>query len=268
MERYSYYPTDPGGYGSDEDTWEDRRGGSSLRGYSSMRPSSRPPLPPGGWDDSGRSLTPGNAGGRWDQYGGDSPPPPPPGRAPRNPAPRRHSHLAREIIETIVLTALIFFAIRFSVQTFRVDGPSMQPGLFTGEYVLVNKLAYLFHGPQRGDVIVFHYPRDPTQDFIKRVIGLPGDTLVITNDAVKVDGVTLKEPYISQAANAQIINLKLQPDQYFVMGDNRPFSSDSRAWGPVPASYIIGKATLVFWPLSNWEVIPTFNNVFASLPTS
>lgn len=186
---------------------------------------------------------------------------------PQASAARRRSHLAREIIETIVLTVVIFVAIHYSVQTFRVDGDSMKPGLTTDDYVLVNKLAYLFHGPSRGDVIVFHYPVDPNQDFIKRVIGLPGDTINVTPNQIIVNGVTLDEKaYISAPMNATPRIFKLQAGEYFVMGDNRPFSSDSRTWGPVPSNYIIGKATVVFWPLSNWEVIPTYSTVYASVP--
>lgn len=186
---------------------------------------------------------------------------------PQASAARRRSHLAREIIETIVLTVVIFVAIHYSVQTFRVDGDSMRPGLTTDDYVLVNKLAYLFHGPSRGDVIVFHYPVNPNEDFIKRVIGLPGDTINVTPNQIIVNGVTLNEKaYISAPMNATPRIFKLQAGEYFVMGDNRPFSSDSRTWGPVPSNYIIGKATVVFWPLSNWEVIPTYSTVFASVP--
>lgn len=194
---------------------------------------------------------------------------PPPPRRRRSTVEPRRAHLAREIIETLVLTVLIFVAIRFSVQTFRVEGPSMQPGLHDNEYVLVNKLAYLFHGPSRGDVIVFHWPKDPTQDFIKRVIGLPGDKITWTNDSILVNGVKLaNEPYISAPLNPNIppVPIVLSSDQYFVMGDNRPYSSDSRSWGPVPKSYIIGKATVIFWPLSNWEVIPTYSNTYTGVP--
>ncbi len=143
----------------------------------------------------------------------------------------------------------------------------MQPGLHDNEYVLVNKLAYLFHGPSRGDVIVFHYPKDPNQDFIKRVIGLPGDQISWTTTQVVVNGVTLKEPYLSAPSNlTNQPTFTLAPNQYFVMGDNRPQSSDSRSWGPVPKDYIIGKATVLFWPLGNWEVIPTFSSTFAAIP--
>ncbi len=227
--------------------------------------------PQGGYPGGGQPPKPPRRTGReWDDYDEPQPPIPPPAppprRAPRAAKARSRSHLAREIIETIVLTVIIFVAIRYSVQTFRVDGSSMQPGLNTDEYVLVNKLAYLFHGPSRGDVIVFHYPIDPTQDFIKRVIGLPGDTIQITPTQIIVNGMTLKEPYISAPINGSPKTVMLQAGDYFVMGDNRPDSFDSRSWGPVPSSYIIGKATVVFWPLSNWEVIPTYTNVFASVP--
>ena len=219
----------------------------------------------GGGYGGGQALPPPSSARGWDDFNAP-PPPPPPRRVRRSSSSRRRAHLARDIIETIVLTVVIFVAIRFSVQTFRVDGQSMEPGLNSNQYVLVNKLAYLFGGPSRGDVIVFHWPVDPTQDFIKRVIGLPGDTINVTPTQIIVNGVTLKEPYISSPMNAQPRPFKLGTDEYFVMGDNRPFSSDSRSWGTVPRSYIIGKATVVFWPLSNWEVIPTYSSVFASVP--
>jgi signal peptidase I len=179
---------------------------------------------------------------------------------------RKSSHLAREIIETIVLTVLIFLVVQFAVQNFRVEGISMEPGLQNNEFVLVNKLAYDFHAPQRGDVIVFHYPLDPQEDFIKRIIGLPGDTVKITPTQIYVDGHLLTEPYISHAYNANVNTWHLGSGQYFVMGDNRPESYDSRSWGPVPASYIIGKAALIYWPLNNIEFVPTYSTVYAAVP--
>jgi signal peptidase I len=142
----------------------------------------------------------------------------------------------------------------------------MQPGLKNDEYVLVNKMAYLFHAPERGDVIVFHYPLDTTKDFIKRVIGLPGDTISYTSTTVMVNGVVLNEPYISQKANPLAKNPFVVPaNDYFVMGDNRPASDDSRDWGYVPKSYIVGKAVVVYWPLSRWELINTYQAVFAQI---
>src|SRR5712691_7856362 len=124
----------------------------------------------------------------------------------------KRSHLAREIIETIALTLLIFAVIRFAVQNYLVDGISMQPGLNSNEYVLVNKLAFLFHGPERGDVIVFHWPLDTTRDFIKRVIGIPRDTVSIDSTTVRVNGMLLKEPYISMPANPTGYKEKIPPD--------------------------------------------------------
>jgi signal peptidase I len=97
------------------------------------------------------------------------------------------------------------------------------------------------------------------------VIGLPGDTIKITTNQVFVNGVLLREPYIEAPVNVPV-SITLKSDEYFVMGDNRPNSDDSRSWGPLPKNYIIGKATVVFWPLSNWEVIPTYSNVYASIP--
>src|ERR1700694_3885479 len=177
----------------------------------------------------------------------------------------KRTRLIRELIETIAFTLLIFLVIRFAAQSFRVDGASMEPGLHTDEYVLVNKAAYLFQSPQRGDVIVFHYPLDPSKDFIKRIIGLPGDTVQTTSNEVIGDGQILHEPYINDASNSSDNTLKLGPDQFFVMGDNRNNSFDSRLWGPLNKSYIVGKAILVYWPLNDWELINTFPSVFASI---
>lgn len=179
----------------------------------------------------------------------------------------KRSHLAREIVETIVLTFLIFVVVHFAVQNYHVEGISMQPGLYSNEYVLVNKMAYLFHAPERGDVIVFHYPLDTTRDFIKRVIGIPGDTVITDSTRVWVDGVQLKEPYVSEPFNTAAGSWTLRTDQYFVMGDNRPSSDDSRLWGVVPKDYIIGKAVLVYWPLGKWELINTYSVVFAQIKT-
>jgi signal peptidase I len=180
----------------------------------------------------------------------------------KEPAQKSSAHFTREIIETVALTVLIFLAIHFTVQNFLIDGPSMQPGLHTGEYVLVNKVAYTFHAPQRGDVIVFELPEDTSENLIKRVIGLPGDKLVLTSNTVTVDGVTLNEPYISAPNGTQGETLTVPPNDYFVMGDNRPVSDDSRDWGFVPKYDIIGKAVMVYWPLGNWQSINTFQPVY------
>ncbi len=181
---------------------------------------------------------------------------------------KHSSHLVREIIETLALTFIIFVVIHFTVQNYMVDGTSMQPGLNNNQYVLVNKLAYLFHTPERGDVIVFHWPVDTTKDLIKRVIGVPGDVIVIDRTTVRVNGVLLTEPYISKPANPGGSKWVVPPNDYFVMGDNRLVSDDSRDWGFVPKSYIIGKAVLVYWPLNSWHFIDTYPPVFGNIPTN
>ena len=181
----------------------------------------------------------------------------------------KRSHLAREIVETIALTLIIFLVIRFAIQSYRVEGVSMQPGLQSDEYVLVNKISYLFHAPEHGDVIVFHYPLDTTKDFIKRVIGLPGDTITLDSTTVTVDGVALNEPYISERANPLgKKDIKVPSDEYFVMGDNRPASDDSRDWGFVPKYDLVGKAVMVYWPFTKWELINTFPTVYAQVKAS
>ena len=180
----------------------------------------------------------------------------------------KRSHLAREIVETIALTLIIFLVIRFAIQSYRVEGVSMLPGLHDNEYVLVNKIAYLFHAPERGDVIVFHFPLDTSKDFIKRVIGLPGDTITIDSTSVKVDGILLNEPYISERANPQGQRWTVPVNSYFVMGDNRPASDDSRDWGYVPRDDIVGKAVIVYWPPGSWELINTYPTVYAQIKVS
>jgi signal peptidase I len=189
---------------------------------------------------------------------------------------RSAASLVREVVETILLAALIFFAVRAVVQNFKVEGSSMVSSFLDGEYMLVNKavyaridmrnvakvlpwvkagahpMTYVFHGPQRGDVIVFHPPAEAggdKKDFIKRVIGKPGDTIDFHDNHVYVNGSQVSEPYISARTDCQgrFCHLTLGPDQYFVMGDNRTNSSDSRYWGPVSADKIIGKALLIYW---------------------
>jgi len=175
--------------------------------------------------------------------------------------------LVREVIETAVLTLLMFLVIHSAVQNFNVDGHSMEPNLHDKELILVDKWTYLFHAPARGDVIVFHYPLDTSRDFIKRVVGIPGDSIRTTSSDVFVDGQVLHEPYISQSFNFVSQTWKLGQNQFFVMGDNRDNSLDSRTWGPLDKSYIIGKAVAVYWPINQWEWINTYTSVYASIHT-
>jgi len=181
--------------------------------------------------------------------------------------------LVREVIETIVLTVLMFLVIRFAVQNFNIEGHSMEPGLHDQELILVDKWTYLFHPPSRGDVVVFIAPPQPSQDYIKRVIGVPGDVITIQNSTVIVDGVALKETYVDSRNQGgtfeakHIFNMLVPPNEYFVLGDNRANSSDSRVWGFVPKQNIIGRAALVYWPLQqdNDGFLPNVTAVYAQI---
>ncbi len=187
------------------------------------------------------------------------------------PTQEKRQRVTLEIAETVFLTLLMFLVIRFAVQNFNIDGTSMEPNLHNNELVLVDKWSYLFHAPSRGDIVVFHAPPEPAQDYVKRIIGLPGDVITIKGTAITVDGVTLKESYI--AAKNQgvpegthtIVNQVVPANDYFVLGDNRAVSSDSRIWGFVPRQNIIGRVAVVYWPLGldNDGLVPGVGAVFA-----
>ena len=181
--------------------------------------------------------------------------------------------LVREVIETAVLTLLMFLVIHSAVQNFNVDGHSMEPNLHDKELILVDKWTYLFHAPARGDVIVFVAPPAPTQDYVKRIIGVPGDVITINNGMPTVDGVTLKEYYVKPAnmgatpGDMAINKMIVPPNDYFVLGDNRVGSSDSRTWGLLPRKNIIGRAALVYWPFGqdNSGLLPNVSSVFTKV---
>ena len=157
--------------------------------------------------------------------------------------------LLRETLETVVLAVLIFLVIRSLVQNYRIEGQSMEPNFQHGQYLLVNKLAYRLGEYRRGDVIVFHYPNNPSQDYIKRVIGLPGDTVEFQDGVLIVNGLSVEEPYdqvpIARNIEAQIV----APGFLYVLGDNRPASSDTRTWGQLSQEFVIGKAWFAIWPV-------------------
>jgi signal peptidase I len=174
-----------------------------------------------------------------------------------------------EIIETVALTALLFFLINLAIQNYDVSGPSMEPTLHNQERIMVDKVTYLFRSPERGDIIVFVAPPQPSYDYVKRIIGVPGDVITIVGTTVKVNGTTLNEPYVKPQYNGNpyppIINRVVPAGDYFVLGDDRADSSDSRDWGFVPRKNIIGRAALVYWPLneSNSGFLPNVSAVFA-----
>jgi signal peptidase I len=176
-----------------------------------------------------------------------------------------------DIGETIVLTIVMFFVIKLAVQDYQVDGTSMVPTLQNYQYVLVDKVTYDFSTPARGDIIVFEYPLDTTKNYIKRIVGIPGDHVYIDdNGQVSVNGVAIKEPYVNDLDNSRygIRDVVLGPNEYYVLGDNRGGSSDSREWGVVKRNLIIGRATLVYWPLSDVHFLPDGHGSFKSVPNT
>jgi signal peptidase I len=168
-----------------------------------------------------------------------------------------------DVLETILLSLLLFLAINAISARIRVDGFSMEPSLHSGEYVIVNKVTYYLDEPERGDIIVFHFPRQPDQEYIKRVIGLPGDQVRISDGSVYVNDRRLDEPYIN-ADPAYGGTWTVPEDQFFVLGDNRNNSSDSHDWGFVPFEFVIGKAVFVYWPPTQWGIIEHPTQVFAA----
>lgn len=162
----------------------------------------------------------------------------------------------RDVLETIVLALILFLAINTVSQRIRVESISMQPTLYPGDYVIVNKLAYrLNSSPKRGDVIVFKYPPNPEQiPYIKRVIGLPGDQIHIADGKIYINGELMIEPYLQVTTNRGG-DWTVPADQLFVMGDNRNNSSDSRAWGFVPFANIVGRAEVVYLPPQHWSFL-------------
>jgi signal peptidase I len=167
--------------------------------------------------------------------------------------------LLHELLETVILTLLIFVVMRALVQNYRIEGYSMEPNLHEGQRLFVNKFVYYFGEPQRGDIIVFEYDRDEKEkDFIKRIIGLPGDTVACEPGQIIVNGEAIAEPYGPNLNSYSCTPMTLGPEEYFVLGDNRNQSSDSHAWGPLERKYIIGKAWVVYWPLEDFGGVPNY----------
>lgn len=166
-----------------------------------------------------------------------------------------------DILETVILAVVLYFGINAISARVRVDGLSMNPTLQHGEYVLVSRLAYKTGAPERGDIIVFSFPMDQKQDLIKRVIGLPGETIEIRSGEVLINGAKLDEPYIAQSP---VYNgtWTVGKGQLFVLGDNRNDSKDSHQWGLLPIENVIGKALLIYWPPPDWKLINHTQEVF------
>ncbi len=173
----------------------------------------------------------------------------------------------RDILTTLILAAVIFFGIQVTIQRSIVISSSMEPTLSVGQHLMINKVIYKFHQPERGDIVVFHSPDNQQDDFIKRIIGLPGERVEIDEGMVyihKEDSnlLTLDEPYITDPARYPFKGSKIPENEYFALGDNRNNSGDSREGWTVPRSKIVGKAWLSIWPPEQWGVVS--NNLVQS----
>jgi signal peptidase I len=180
------------------------------------------------------------------------------------------SHFLRDTLETLVLAAVLFIGVRLTLQNTRVDGHSMEPTLHNGQYLMVNKLAYRFGEPHRGDIIVFRSPQEGNKALIKRVIGVPGDVVQIANGHLYINGSELNEPYLSADARAtgDWGPVTVGAGEYVAMGDNRNNSNDSRSFGPVAGETIIGKAWFSIWPLNYGLGIDHYDHSVLSAQTA
>ena len=166
----------------------------------------------------------------------------------------------------VVVMAIMVMVYLFVMSPQEIKGASMEPSFIDGEYILTNKILYKIKDPKRGDVVIFKSPGNPDIDYIKRIIGLPGDTVMLRNDTMYVNGTEVEEPYLSPGItifggsyldeNQEIV---VPEGEYFVMGDNRPHSADSREFGTIPKEDFIGKAILRYWPFSKLGVVPQPN---------
>lgn len=168
----------------------------------------------------------------------------------------------KELLRFIIIAGLIIIPFRiFIAQPFIVNGASMNPTFETNQYLIVDQLSYRTHEPERGDVIIFRFPLNPKDFYIKRVIGLPGETVTIQGSDVYIQEVgseesyKLDEPYIEYTSNNSL-SVNLGDDEFFVMGDNRPNSSDSRHWGVLPREFIVGRAYLRLLPFNKIDLLP------------
>ena len=194
------------------------------------------------------------------------------------------SRLAREITEAVLLALVVLLVLQTTVRNFKVEGSSMSPTLEGGQYLVVDQASffkidkerlsrivpfwkeseadpeYAFDPPSRGEIIVFNYPLDPRKDFVKRVVGLPGETVEVRKGTVFVDGEALPEPYLSRKDESNARKVDLGESEYYVIGDNRRNSNDSRAWGPVNEEQIVGRVWLVYWPWDDIHFVDSQQN--------
>ena len=173
----------------------------------------------------------------------------------------------REILETIILIGLVYTLVNLATVRFYIEGPSMQPNFWAGQFLIVSRVNYMLGNPQRGDIVVFDPPGDDgTADdplLIKRLIGLPGEHVEFSDDQVLVNGTALNEPYIKEACRVSSCTdgrtYDLGANEYFFMGDNRNNSRDSRVFGPITKNRIIGEAIVRYWPPKDWGIVTHYN---------
>lgn len=201
----------------------------------------------------------------------------------------RRRGLWRDVAEMVILIVVVYTLVNLTTARAIVEGPSMQPNFYTGQLVIINRFAYYYASPARGDVVVLHNPGDSCKDvikqdmglsilvphdtgeacadLIKRVIGLPGETVEVKGKNVFINGTQIDEPYIVNPCERNCEGKwTLGTDQYFVMGDNRPNSYDSRGFGPINRSLIVGEAWVRYWPVQDMSVIP--HPSYGTIPTA
>jgi len=176
---------------------------------------------------------------------------------------QKSEHPILEIIRFSLIALVIVVPIRmFVAQPFIVSGNSMNDTFQNGQYLIVDQLTYHFRSPERGEVLIFRYPGDPSQFFIKRVIGVPGDVIMVRKNSVTIkneelkEDLILEEPYVKTMTDSEQLSAYLDAGEYFVMGDNRDFSSDSRAWGVLSEEYVVGRAFVRLFPISEFDAFP------------
>ena len=181
-----------------------------------------------------------------------------------------------DVFKTVSTVLGVAFLIRFFlIQPFYVSGQSMEPNFHNNEYIIVDQISYRFHAPRRGDIVVFKYPMNVAFSFIKRVIGLPGERITVQNNVITIynkdypQGFQVKESYLDKTTiTTGNIDTTLKEDEYYVMGDNRPNSSDSRSWGKLPEHLLVGRVWVILYPFENFQSIATPKYLTDSAPTS
>ncbi len=169
----------------------------------------------------------------------------------------RKKSALREMLESLLIALVLALLIRaFVLQPFYIPSGSMEPTLRIRDHIIVNKFGYRFWEPRRGDIMVFKYPLNPDKDFVKRLVGMPGERVEIKNGRLLIDGRQVDEKYLPRGIRHPDFGPVVVPDNsYLMLGDNRNNSDDSRVWGPLPKEYVIGKAMLVYWPLDRVRLL-------------